>query len=458
MAPLAPLLALVVAALPAAAADSDSSWASALNDQGASIRKSVEAQKAVSAGTVAPPPAADSCDPRKFEGPAPDLDQPVSVGDPAGRLAGRRFPSIFQAWSPAENIDSVPFAGVVPVDNKWSGKTAAMHDVIWVGDGAFGLKSNGDCPGLSVGFAPSTIPNGLRKRAEILTANPNAVVLFAIHYYDASARYLPPDSDWWLKQGGSRADNSAKNPKKPTAYYKLDYHNPEFRAQVARQCKAALLSGVFDGCFFDWWTEDEDRLDLLKRTRALIGDEPLIVVNVNNRRPDRSASLINGMFMEGLGSFFWPADAHGWSVAQDNVQWAAKALRPPALPLLEGWFARSRSDLQDLKSMRALTTLVLTMSNGAALFGDPNDVGPQDHLHDWYPFWSKSLGKASGDGKKAADGTWRRDFDGGTAVFNPPGNPDATVTFSDGERTSAATHKRARTHSVPAGDGDLFLR
>jgi len=131
--------------------------------------------------------------------------------------------------------------------------------------------------------------------------------------------------------------------------------------------------------------------------------------------------------------------------------------------LLEGWFTRSRSDLGDIQMMRALTALSLTQSNGAVLFGDPDNIAEHDHLHDWYPFWNRDkddpgLGRPTGAAALQPDGSWRREFERGEAVYNPPANKPVTVVFSDGDRTSRATHKRGRSHAMLAGDGDIFLK
>jgi hypothetical protein len=46
----------------------------------------------------------------------------------AGRIAGRDFPSVFQAWSRADNLkDEGPLV------------TTARHDLVWHGVGSFGL-------------------------------------------------------------------------------------------------------------------------------------------------------------------------------------------------------------------------------------------------------------------------------------------------------------------------------
>jgi hypothetical protein len=79
-----------------------------------------------------------------------------------------------------------------------------------------------------------------------------------------------------------------------------------------------------------------------------------------------------------------------------------------------------------------------------------------DHLHDWYPFWDKSLGKAAGKGAAREDGAWSREFEKGTAIFNPFDNQPVKIGFPRSRR-SVATGTVATEHTVPAGDGDIFL-
>ena len=72
--------------------------------------------------------------------------------------------------------------------------------------------------------------------------------------------------------------------------------------------------------------------------------------------------------------------------------------------------------------MRATTTLALTHSDGYCLFSDPNPLSSPDHLHNWYAFWNRSLGKPVAKGTANSDGTMRREFENGTVVYNPMGN------------------------------------
>jgi hypothetical protein len=74
--------------------------------------------------------------------------------------------------------------------------------------------------------------------------------------------------------------------------------------------------------------------------------------------------------------------------------------------------------------MRNITTLSLVFSNGYVLFSDPNQLPTPDHLHDWYPFWEKSLGKPTGPlatlDRPNLSGAYMREYERGEAVFNPP--------------------------------------
>ena len=107
--------------------------------------------------------------------------------------------------------------------------------------------------------------------------------------------------------------------------------------------------------------------------------------------------------------------------------------------------------------MRATTTLCLTLSDGYCLFSDPNPLPTSDHLHDWYDFWDSGLGKPLSPGQKQDDGSYRREFSGGTVVYNPMGNTAARLDFEE-ERSSAATAKTAKRHVVAPCDGDIFLK
>ncbi len=351
------------------------------------------------------------------------------------RIAERTYPSVFQAWNPAENVKG---------ESKLV--TVARHDLIFHGPGFFGLRWKGKSYGLATALKDESIVAGRKRRTKLLKLNPNLVLLAEIRYRDAWKGFLPAGHKWWMRgRDGKAAPGWAEG-----KFLKLDYTSADYRAHVAARCKAVVASGVVDGVMLDWWRDDEHRLALIKAVRAAVGEKALIVANANDRTTPKTASYINGYFMECTRSKT-PAD---WKRIARTLRWAEHNLRKPRVNCLETWFHRSR---RDLHLMRATTTLALTHSDGYCLFGDPNPLPTPDHLHDWYPFWRRSLGRPKAKGRKRDDGAWQREFDKGTAVYNPMGNAKATVVFATPYR-SLRTGKVGRTHELPACDGDIYLR
>ncbi len=362
-------------------------------------------------------------------------DADIPPRHPIGqRVAQRSFPSVFMAWSPATNLSQEDRL-----------VTMARHDLAFVGAASFGLQWNSRPEGLADGFQASGIPRARAVRAQLQSLNPNFILLAEIRYHDAGDRYLPADHPWWKRdaQGDRIVGWEEGN------YKLLDVSHPELHAQVARQAVAVMETGVFDGVMLDWWEDDADRLALVREVRRAIGDEALILVNANDRQTPQTAPYINGYFME-----CWRSKTReDWDRIAATLRFAETHLREPRINCLETWYAESR---QDLNRMRATTCLALTHSNGYCLFSDPNDLPAPDHLHDWYPFWERQLGQPMGDGELLGDGSARREFQHGTAVYNPLGNAPMTIRF-DEPRLSLATGKTARQHVVPPLDGDIFL-
>ena len=358
-----------------------------------------------------------------------------SNASPESRIQRRTFPSVFQAWSPADNLKAEGELAVV-----------ARHDLVFHAPEFFGLRWDHTYAGLATRFKAESIPLGRQKRESLLRLNPNIILLAEIRYRDAPPRFLPEDHVFWKRdQAGQKVLGWPEG-----QFYVLDFQNPAYRECVAAQARAAVDSGVVDGVFLDWWIDDADRLALVKAVRAAIGQTPLILVNANDRRSPLTAQYVNGFHMECYQS----KTEQDWRRMEDALQWGTRNAREPRIMCLETWYERSR---QDLNRMRATTALSLTLSDGYCLFSDPNDLPAPDHLHDWYAFWNKSLGRPKAPGEKRADGSYLREFDNGTVIYNPMGNPRAPVRF-EGPRRSLATGETRSDFVVDPLDGDIFLR
>jgi hypothetical protein len=95
------------------------------------------------------------------------------------RIAERMYPSVFQAWNPADNLKEDPIV------------TAARHDLIFSGAGFFGLQWNNSCQGLATGFTPQSVRRAMLKQQDLLKLNPHLVLLMELRYRDAPRSYLP---------------------------------------------------------------------------------------------------------------------------------------------------------------------------------------------------------------------------------------------------------------------------
>jgi hypothetical protein len=328
----------------------------------------------------------------------------------------------------------------------------ARHDLILKGPGAFGLAWAGPYPGLATEFVDGGVASALALRQRLLALNPNLLLLGEIRYHDAKTSDLPADSPWWQRDGGDPVVDSASSAGDGTHYY-LDFAQPDFQDQVAAQCLAIVRSGALDGCFLDWWSDETpERIAMIQKVRDAIGGDALLLVNVNGKRPVQSAPYVNGMYMEGLNASFF-AD---WTVAASNVEWGEANLRAPAFTALDVW-AESAAGRDDYAAMRFATAIALIHGDGYVLFADPNTLPTPDHLHDWYPFWARTLGRPNGAGATDSDGTQRREYDNGTVVLNPPGAASVMLHF-DSSRTRASSGERGDTHALAAGDTDLFLK
>jgi hypothetical protein len=350
------------------------------------------------------------------------------------RITGRTFPSVFQAWNRANNLPHEDLD-----------TTLARHDLVFHSPLFFRLQWNEGPEGLATEFTPESVQRALNRRKALLEANPNLILIAEIRYRDAAGNYLPEDHPWWKRdEHGARAKGWEEG-----GYFLLDFANPEFQAHVAAQARAVVRSGVVDGVMLDWWNDDAVHLQLVRKVREAIGEDALIIVNANDRRTPQTAPYINGYFMECYRSQT-PDD---WRTIAQTLSWAEMNLRAPHINCVETWYHHSR---QDLNLMRATTTMALTLSDGYCLFSDPNPLPTPDHLHDWYSFWNKSLGRPKSAGQRQPDGSIRREFEHGTVVYNPMGNPAVHVEFAE-PRRSLATGNLSSEHEIDPADGDIFL-
>ncbi len=134
-----------------------------------------------------------------------------------GRIDTRTFPSIFQAWAPAQNLNETIIDGqaILPTSLSTieSATHHARHDLVWQGPTSFHLQWNNQTNiGLATGFTMSSIAQAVKLRSELLSINPHIVLLSEIRYHDGPEGYIPRDKYTLVDARFARQqDSSEKN-------------------------------------------------------------------------------------------------------------------------------------------------------------------------------------------------------------------------------------------------------
>lgn len=366
----------------------------------------------------------------------------VDINDVIARAKRRNQPSLFRVWNGA--ITDYP-------TTKTPDELMAMHDMTVQGPWYFGLQWDippGGFEGEAKAFTAASVQIALEKRRQLLAINPNIILIGEIRNYDALVTYLPPDSPDWARGPGGALVPTVQN------YFKLNPLDPTFQKHVAAQALALLETGVVDGIFLDW--AKDERYGVIKSVRDALGDNAVIIGNVNVTVTPMITPLMNGTFMESITTYFKPLDKF-WSDYVKTIDHNHKFGREPKLVGTELWGDKNNTavkTIDQVSHMRAGFTAVLTHSNGFYAYY-PDDNVFFEHYQHWYPFWAAELGQPLGD-YRTVDGASVRDFTAGTAVFNPYGNKPVTITLPKPHK-SMATGMMGTTFTVPAYDGDIFV-
>ena len=426
--------------------------------------------------------------------------------------AQRNYPSIFQAWNGIENRPNE--------DERYR---LAHHDLAFAHPYTllkitWNTSEKQPYAGLATDLDPNRLNAARERKQELLSLNPHLLLLVEIRYRDAKylsrenetqvenwwdVGFYPPDSPYWLK--GSRGEpvigwgedtngDEKIDENDVVLNYLIDFTNPEVQDLIVNQASALDKSGLFDGILLDWWNEAyatspigvddwsdtiltqeaelEARLAIMRKIRAEVEDNFLIIVNANMRQIPKSAPYVNGIFMECYKQEY----NRGYSLNQilrmeETLLWAEQHLRDPKINCLEGWRVvtdymgdlntrvAERNSPENQRWMRMITTLSLTHSDGYVLFGDDNAIPAPDHLHNWYGFWDADLGppiQETAVQYRDVTGLFIREFENGWAVYNRSGTTQI-ITF-DAPVTSVSAKKRQLRYQISDFDGDIFLK
>ena len=395
-------------------------------------------------------------------------DQVCLLPDPPiqDRIQNRNLPSIVQSWGDnAVNLSHLSFEDRV-----------SYHDIYWHHI-PFGLHFLQTPPWSTLA---GDIDSAIVKREEFLAKNPNMIFLVEIRIRNAHSPGQYPE-DWfgWLRDENG---NPVKGSRTFTDSYLIDFRIPEVQDIIVQQAISVSECGLFDGIQFDAWTEggwrflvdrfgdgapraystlgeeQEARTSILRRIRANVPDDFLIICNSNQSILPASAPYINGSFME---TFYDPGGYTRRRIAEveDTLRWFEAHAREPRITCLRGQGIPTEppDSPTNKRWMRFFTTMSLTLSDGYALY----TTGHFYQEHFWYSFWDANLGQPIGPKAQRyqnVEGLYIREFTNGWAVYNRSGQaqtislPESATPVSDRERNAASM-----THILPDLDGEIYL-
>ena len=395
------------------------------------------------------------------------------------RIEDREYPSAFAAWANIINLPTLSESQRYSHHDLWLGAELGLE---------FAVTDNGV-------HLVGNFREAKRQREELLSQNPNMVLLVSIPYYAARADAYPEDWVSWLRDAeGNRIQDEG------WWGSLLDFTLPETQKWTLEHVQAVAKCGLFDGIFLDHWSEgrrlrgyrtiEEEHLardKILQGIRDMIGDDFLIMVNTNWDKIPRWAEYVNGTFMETLpGITLAPFQGAGYTRSdileiEETLIWSEKNFREPRINGLEGWglIKEPPDSPRNRQWMRLFTTMSLTLSDGYVLYvigsGSffhehfwynsflPESHDKHSHVHDhdhyWYDFWDADLGRPVGEKGVLylnREGIYIREFTNGWAVYNRSGTeqqielPENTTAISSGIKGHA--------HILADLDGEIYLK
>ena len=141
---------------------------------------------------------------------------------------------------------------------------------------------------------------------ELRALNPNLVILMSYSYAAAHYDEFPEDSPYWIRNDDGTIFRSYDRNGVPKPYHgRIDFTHPDFQDRIVQWAVAVSKCGLYDGIFFDSWSEvwpiivgiDKNgvlhkfrsleaevraRLNIVQRIRAHTRPDFLIMGNTNH--------------------------------------------------------------------------------------------------------------------------------------------------------------------------------
>jgi len=348
-------------------------------------------------------------------------------------------------YSLGEKVDNRP---TIPVFYPWSGSGEGIN----CGQQFWFDCDTGDTPyslvWISTGTArdiESTQPEVPPTQAIHMQSEDNTIYLISEewHYWNLSWRTLSSDSKFYLDEVYGFHENSEYGATKV-----INFEHPEWPAVMAEKALNFMNAGL-DGIMLDWWhndagngRSDEDveaaRLAIIKAMREKVGDDFILMGNVNWSVSDPTSQYLSGVFLElwkpdpgeGYGLTYNDEDSSVWKPSiermEDLLKYWDTNLQWPKIIAFEPWkittgdYIADRNSEENYAYAKLFTAMAVVIpDNGYILYADNNDDWDGgDHQHAYYDFFHTDLGKPTSGMVEVMEGVAYKRFEKGIVVYN----------------------------------------
>ena len=370
-------------------------------------------------------------------------------------------PSDGRSYTIQEKVDNRP---TIPVFYPWSGSGEDCHQSSWF---------DFDCDTVDTPYSliwtasgitediESTQPQVTPAQSIFMRSDNNTLYLISEdwHYWNLGWRYLSPDSKFYLDEvfkyhvGSEYGDTKV-----------INFEHPEWPGVLAEKAFNFKNAG-FDGIMLDWWHNyagngrspqevEVARLAIAKAIREKVGDEFIILGNVNDGMNDPTAQYLSGVFME-----LWkPQTGKGYALTYNdenssgtytisiermedlllywntNLQWP-KIIAFEPWKITTGDYVADRNSEENYKYAKLFAAMAVVIpDNGYILYADNNDDwNGGDHQHAYYDFYLTDFGKPTSGMIEVTEGVAYKQFERGVVAYNRT-QVEVDVTLPSGEQ------------------------
>ncbi len=258
------------------------------------------------------------------------------------------------------------------------------------------------------------------------------------HYYYPRYRSLSKDSKFYLNEEFKYHQNSEYG-----HTLVINFEHTEWPGLLAKKALNYKNQG-FDGLILDWWHNgagngrsairvEKARLSIAKEIRNKIGNDFILMGNVNWGTNDPTSAYLSGVFLElwkDSISAYYPIDNQTTTRSIEDMegllQYWNTNLIPPKIIAFEPMkittsnYVSDRTNETNIKYAKLFTAMALVIAdNGYILYADNNDdASGGDHQHYYYDFYKTNFGKPISYIIKVITGVAFKKYETGVIAYN----------------------------------------